>query len=207
MLLNLLETDGVFRKVSLLHDLLHNGILDYMTCTGSLQLNNDVIRPAIRVSLLLNYLTLVVQNTRLQLQNQDELQFAYSLFKSIVQPYAVLLDEWLNQGTLNDRYGEFFVVKNERKNFANCTQKECWQKAYVIRSVNFSEIPGVNLSGNEVELAVPNFLRPHVQDILSIGKSVSLIKQLDPKAELGFQSVLEGACLSAKAQKLSAEAQ
>ena len=162
MLSNLLETDSVFKKVSLLHDLLHNGILDYMTSSGSLQLNNDVIKPAIRVSLLLNYLTLVVQNTRLQLQNQDELQFAYGLFKSIVQPYAVLLDEWLNQGTLNDRYGEFFVVKNERKNFTNCSQKECWQKAFVIRSVNFSEIPGVNLAGNEVEVAVPNFLRPHV---------------------------------------------
>ncbi len=54
-----------------------------------------------------------------------------------------------------------------------------------MRSVNLSELlekVGVNGSvvQNEVEIAVPTFLRSSVKDIVSIGKSVNLIRCLDP---------------------------
>jgi hypothetical protein len=35
------------------------------------------------------------------------------------------------------------------------------------------------MTSAEIEVAVPTFLRPHINEILSIGKSVRLIKELD----------------------------
>ena len=63
-LLYLVETEP-FRKVALLHEILINGVLDFQM--QAKQLDMSGIKPSVRVTLLLNYLTLLIQNNSLLL--------------------------------------------------------------------------------------------------------------------------------------------
>lgn len=94
-----------------------------------------------------------------------------------MQPYLHLLQEWLVNGTLSDDiYSEFFVMQQSTAQASNA--REHWQKAYVVRSVNLSELLG-NGGNDQIDVAVPSFLSARVKDILSIGKTVELVRYLD----------------------------
>jgi hypothetical protein len=62
---------------------------------------------------------------------------------------------------------------------AQTTVKAQWQKAFVLRSFNVSDIVPF-LNSRDVEVAVPMFLRARAKEIINIGKSVKLVRYLDP---------------------------
>jgi hypothetical protein len=66
-LLCLLETEP-FRKIALLHEIITNGVLDFSLQTKHLDLAG--VKPSVRVTLLLNYLFLLIQNNSLLLSRQ-----------------------------------------------------------------------------------------------------------------------------------------
>ncbi len=57
------------------------------------------------------------------------------------------------------------------------TAREQWQKAYILRSFNISDILPFHNS-RDVEVAVPMFLRARAKEIVNIGKSVRLVRSL-----------------------------
>jgi hypothetical protein len=53
----------------------------------------------------------------------------------------------------------------------------------VVRSFNLNDLLGSEFGANEVEIAVPIFFRRSVKEILSIGKSVNLVRYLNPQVD------------------------
>ena len=117
-----IRQDPIFRNLCLLHDILSNGILDFLVSANSVikfdfgqqdqnvdplakarstyKLDLQTIKPSTRVTLLINYLHLVQKNNQLVLSSQNELDFMFYLFKSVVEPYESILNIWLTSGEL-----------------------------------------------------------------------------------------------------------
>lgn len=64
-----------------------------------------------------------------------------------------------------------------------------WKESYIFRTINLKELLGQGNQGfspflqaaehQKVEVSIPIFLRPMMKEILSIGKSVKIIRYLD----------------------------
>lgn len=73
----------------------------------------DKIKPADRVTFLMNYLYLSIRNNQL-LDHSNELNIMKELFLACVDPYIAILSEWVNKGELNDPKQEFFIKANPK---------------------------------------------------------------------------------------------
>ena len=71
----------------------------------------------------------------------------------------------------------------------NATARHMWEKSFEFRSINLREFEdrlfGFGndgaLASNKIEISIPIFLRKHIQPILSIGKSIKIIRYIEDK--------------------------
>ncbi|GJQ83899.1 hypothetical protein Trydic_g19839 [Trypoxylus dichotomus] len=111
---------------------------------------------------LLNYL---YQKT-VELTNQDVIMVLYSVLYPCVQIYFNrFLQQWIFEGTVNDPYGEFFVVANP--SYLRTRGRTYWTRGHTVR----------------VDM-VPDFLGDLAQEILLCGKAVNLLKLCVPNSPL-----------------------
>jgi len=79
------------------------------------QLDWDKIKPADRVTFLLNYLYLVLRNNQLLASSLPrDLGLLREIFVACVDPYVLLLSDWVSKGELNDPKNEFFIKVNPK---------------------------------------------------------------------------------------------
>ncbi|KRT83538.1 hypothetical protein AMK59_3593 [Oryctes borbonicus] len=111
---------------------------------------------------LLNYL---YQKT-IELTNKDVIMVLYSVLYPCVQIYFNrFLRRWIFEGTVNDPYGEFFVVTNS--SYLRTRGRTYWTRGHTIR----------------IDM-VPDFLSDLAQEILLCGKAVNLLKLCVPSSPL-----------------------
>lgn len=75
----------------------------------------------------------------------------------------------------------------------NTTARKQWEKSFEFRSINLREFEdrlfGLGndgqLASNKIEISIPIFLRKHIQSILSIGKSIKIIRFVESESKTG----------------------
>ena len=70
----------------------------------------------------------------------------------------------------------------------NASARQQWDKSFEFRSINLREFEdrlfgmgsdGEQLVSNKIEISIPIFLRKQIQQILSIGKSIKIIRFIE----------------------------
>jgi gamma-tubulin complex component 5 len=153
------------------------------------QLDSDKIKPADRVTFLLNYLYLSLKNSQvLESTASMELAMLRDLFLATLDPYIHILSQWLSHGELNDPYGEFFIKVNPQLK-PNVHSREQWLRSFIFRTINLNEFED-HFLGNDnkmqavkLEVSIPIFLRDQIKDILSVGKSIKIIRLAGKETE------------------------
>jgi len=91
-----------------------------------------------------------------------------------------LLNEWVTKGELKDKEGEFFIKANDkyRGEAHESNAKQQWSDSFVFRAINISSLTG-EMGDSNVQISVPMFLKPYMKEILSMGKSLKIIRFVD----------------------------
>ncbi|XP_063725886.1 gamma-tubulin complex component 6-like isoform X2 [Symsagittifera roscoffensis] len=89
------------------------------------------------------------------------------LFKACSQPYMDLIQHWIYHGLPQDHstIEEFFITGNVE--FLSCRNRSFWTKA-------------ITLNTDERRSNVPMFLRGHIDDVFTCGKTIMMIKACQP---------------------------
>ncbi|KAH9507221.1 Gamma-tubulin complex component 6 [Bulinus truncatus] len=97
----------------------------------------------------------------------------YPLFLSVLQtscaPMILFLRDWIFHGIYGDLYGEFLIKIDE--NYLDARDDQYWNKAYTLKAVN-EQGPGET---------VPEFLLDIINDIVTCGKSINLLRICNPQ--------------------------
>ena len=96
------------------------------------------------------------------------------------------MSQWVSKGELNDPFEEFFICLNRKLEAGENSAREQWENTYKFRSINLREFEdrmfGLagdgSLASNKIEISIPIFFRPYISEILSIGKSVKIIRYI-----------------------------
>eukprot|EP00347_Sterkiella_histriomuscorum_P006822 403351300 len=100
-------------------------------------------------------------------------------------------------GNNQNRQGQ---AQDQNKNASSQSQ---WQDSYIFRTINLKELLGQGNQGfspflqaaehQKVEVSIPIFLRPLMKEILSIGKSIKIVRYLDKLhiVKSGFQEFVD----------------
>ena len=166
-----------------------------MDYTGQLKeqsasLDIDKIKPADRVTFLLNYIYIVLTNNQFAWAScAEQISLLREIFLAVLDPYIQILSLWVSNGELTDPYQEFFIKVNPKlQAMENATARQHWEKSFEFRSINLREFEdrlfgfgndGDRLASNKIEISIPIFLRKHIQSILSIGKSIKIIRFIE----------------------------
>ena len=143
----------------------------------------------------MNYLYLALRNSQLLEETAPlELSILRELFVSALDSYVQIMGLWISKGELNDPYNEFFIKVNPKlKTEEFKSSREQWLQSFIFRTINLSEFEdnflGVlndKLTGTKVEISIPIFMRGQIQDILSIGKSIKIIRFIEKEKERGL---------------------
>ena len=78
---------------------------------GIMQL--EKIKPADRVTFLLNYLYLTIRNNQL-LRTISGIDMLQGLFAKCLEQYVHIMSDWVTRGELNDPNQEFFIKANDK---------------------------------------------------------------------------------------------
>ena len=93
------------------------------------------------------------------------------ILASCSQPYISLIEDWIYHGNLNEEFYstscEEFVINTEPE-FLKWRSRKFWTK-------------GFSLNVNEDRSNVPLFLRDHVEEMFSCGKTILLLKLCQPQ--------------------------
>ena len=65
---------------------------------------NDKVKPADRVTFLINYMYMAIRNYQLVGDKAREIQIMQEIFIGCTESYINIMAEWVNRGELNDRY-------------------------------------------------------------------------------------------------------
>jgi len=90
------------------------------------------------------------------------------LFLLCCQPYFRLLGDWMREGHLHDAGREFFVLGDPHLKVSSLQH---WRAGFRLQERVTKE--GVTIP------SLPDFLLPHAQDILQIGKAVQVLRHFD----------------------------
>lgn len=141
------------------------------------------------MTFLLNYLYMTIRNNQL-LQAAEETNILRELFLACLDTYVQIMSDWLSKGELNDPKHEFFIKPNEKVFDAQkkISSKKQWRESFVFRTINLRELMQQEglYSGQEdkmVEISIPIFIRSMMTEILSIGKSIKIVRYLETNAE------------------------
>ena len=83
------------------------------THLSSSLLQTEKIKPADRVTFLLNYLYMTLRSNQL-LPNSKELELLKEVFLTCLGSYVQIMADWVSRGELIDRYQEFFIKPNPK---------------------------------------------------------------------------------------------
>jgi hypothetical protein len=134
-------------------------------------LDTDKIKPADRVSFLLNYLYLSIRNSQLlESTAASELNMLRELFVSTLDSYVQIMAQWISKGKLNDPYNEFFIKVNPKLKVEEFkSSREQWLKSFIFRTINLTEfednflgILNDKMTSPKVEISIPIFLRDQI---------------------------------------------
>ncbi|CDW85435.1 gamma-tubulin complex component 5 [Stylonychia lemnae] len=236
MRLKELLKDNVFKKVKLIHQVMRIGIMDfyiieedynYMDYQENSDSDNDnshialmeeteiiqidKIKPADRVTYLLNSLFIFIKNNQL-LQNQAELNVLKEIFITCIEQYIGIMADWVDKGELKDPKQEFFIKANPKvfvnqmeqgENQQKASSQNQWRESFIFRTINLKELMGQGNQGvspflqaaetQKVDVSIPIFLRPAMKEILSIGKSIKIIRYLEKNSivKSGFEEFFD----------------
>jgi hypothetical protein len=102
-----------------------------------------------------------------------------------------MLSDWVSHGDLKDPREEFFIKENLQLNNHSAeaaSEKAQWKNSFVFRSIDLKQF--FQQGGSRgVELSIPIFLRPQLNQILSTGKSLRIIKYLDTRNHMMRQNI------------------
>ena len=116
------------------------------------------------------------------------------VFLAVMDPYVQILSRWVSQGELVDPNQEFFIKVNPKlQTEENTSARRLWDKSFEFRSINLREFEdrlfGLGndgqLASNKIEISIPIFLRQHIQSILSVGKSIKIIRFVESESKTG----------------------
>lgn len=152
-------------------------------------MDTEKIKQADRATFLLNYLFVVLRNNQFgQSSCPLEVSLFREVFLSCLDPYIALMSQWVSKGELNDPFEEFFICLNRKLGVSEGenSAREQWDQTYKFRSINLTEFEdrmfGMagdgSLAANKIEISIPIFFRPYISEILSIGKSVKIIRYI-----------------------------
>jgi hypothetical protein len=157
-----------------------------------------------------------------QRENCQRLNTLKECFVRCLKPYHQILSDWISKGDeelfSHDLKTEFFIKANHRlfvgDNAAESSRK-VWQDSYVFRTINISKLLGQGLIDAEfgdllqadadddmsgrakrherIEISCPTFLRPVMRQILSVGKSIKIVRYLETRQIMraGTYSILD----------------
>jgi len=156
----------------------------------SASLDTEKIKPADRVTFLLNYIYLVLKNNQFAWNScANQISLLREVFLAVLDPYIQILSLWVSKGELNDPYQEFFIKVNPKlQTEENATSRQQWEKSFKFRSINLREFEdrlfgiggdGQHLAASKIEISIPIFLREHIQQILLMGKSIKVIRFIE----------------------------
>ncbi|XP_055878814.1 gamma-tubulin complex component 6-like [Biomphalaria glabrata] len=95
----------------------------------------------------------------------------YAMFLSILQtscsPLILFLRDWIFHGIYRDFYGEFIIRIDE--NYLDCRDELYWKKAYTLKT------------SEEQGQAVPEFLLDIINNTVTCGKSINLLRICNPQ--------------------------
>jgi hypothetical protein len=103
------------------------------------------------------------------------------------------MSEWVTKGELNEESKEFFIKPNPQVfqgqgNNKKLSSKNQWSESFIYRTINLRELmasEGMYVPSDDkndqpkLEVSVPIFLRPVMMEILSIGKSIKILRYLE----------------------------
>ena len=115
------------------------------------------------------------------------------LFLSALDSYVSIMSEWVTKGELNEESKEFFIKPNPQVfqgqgNSKKVSSKNQWSESFIYRTINLRELmasEGMYVPSEDkndqpkLEVSVPIFLRPVMMEILSIGKSIKILRYLE----------------------------
>jgi hypothetical protein len=71
----------------------------------------DKIKPADRVTFMMNYLYMTIRSNQM-LERGQEITLIKELLFASLDSYVILLSSWISKGELSDRSNEFFIKPN-----------------------------------------------------------------------------------------------
>ena len=79
------------------------------------KLDTEKIKPADRVTFLLNYIYLVLNNNQFAwTSSAPQISLLREVFLAVLDPYVHILSQWVSLGELTDPYQEFFIKVNAK---------------------------------------------------------------------------------------------
>lgn len=97
----------------------------------------DKIKPADRVTFMLNSMFLAIRNN--QLLQSDDMRLLQRLFLVCMEQYAMILADWITRGELNDRCQELFIKANDKPGQGK-SAKQQWIESFIYRTVNLRDL-------------------------------------------------------------------
>lgn len=119
-----------------------------------------------KASYMLTYLYILIQENN-EISDHQGMSLAVNLFIKSIQPYIKFLCTWISTGSLNSISEEFMIYQKSKKNMGNF---DAWNNAF---DINLQEIDG------RITRCVPDFLKEIYNEILTAGKNMMIIKQIE----------------------------
>ncbi|KAF0982626.1 hypothetical protein FDP41_011556 [Naegleria fowleri] len=98
----------------------------------------------------------------LNIENTDEYDFVYRLLMSMLKSYLSIMDSWIYEGVIQDKFQEFMISKNDNLNIETPL---FWTEGFT-------------------QFKIPNIFSNIKDKIISIGKSIILMKDIEIKHEI-----------------------
>lgn len=181
----------------MLENMKHNesfGAAPRNTSPSGPQLILDKIKEADRVTFIINYLYMTLRgNQLLQSDQSSGTHLIAELFLTALDSYVSIMSEWVTKGELNEDSKEFFIKPNpqvfqSQSGSKKVSSKNQWSESFIYRTINLRELmasEGMYVPSDDkndqpkLEVSAPIFLRPVMMEILSIGKSIKILRYLE----------------------------
>jgi hypothetical protein len=145
------------------------------------------------VTFIINYLYMTLRGNQLLQIDQSGTYLIAELFLSALDSYVSIMSEWVTKGELNEESKEFFIKPNPKVfkgqgDSNKVSSKNQWSESFIYRTINLRELmasEGMYVPSDDkndqpkLEVSVPIFLRPVMMEILSIGKSIKILRYLE----------------------------
>ena len=117
-----------------------------------------------------SYITMKIINTldvlqqHINVYNQDNSEkWFVDVYLHVLFDYMDYIQQWLENGIVNDPYNEFFIFRANDQNYCDNQFKLDWNRDFLTRNINHYN--------GKYEALVPSLFVPNLEQILHAGKS------------------------------------